>query len=83
MHQLSSITQRVQAPTPVFFKKLRRIGLLLVAVSAAIAGIQTKVPAIITQAAGYIGLAGGVLSAVSQTAVEDTAKQPQEVLPDE
>jgi len=79
MNSLSSITQRVQAPTPVFFQKLRTIGLILAAVSSALLVTPVAVPAIVTQIATYIGLAGGVLSAVSQTAVEDTAKHIEEV----
>ncbi|GGH65755.1 hypothetical protein HNQ91_002014 [Filimonas zeae] len=83
MNQLSSITQRALAPTPVFFKKLRLIGLALLTISAAIAGIKTPLPGIITQVAGYIAVAGAVLSAVSQTTVEDKVKQLWEELPHE
>lgn len=75
----------MQAPTPVFFKKLRAIGLLLAAVSGALLGMSVDVPApaIVTRLAAYIGLAGSMLSAVSQTAVEDVVKQQLEELPDE
>lgn len=83
MNQLSSIKQRALAPTPTFFKKLRLIGLALIAVSAAIAGIGMPLSDIITKAAGYIAVAGAVLSAVSQTTVEDKVKQLWEELPDE
>lgn len=83
MNQLSSITQRALAPTPVFFKKLRLIGLALATISAAIAGIHTPLPEIITKAAGYLAVAGTVLTAVSQTTVEDKVKQLREELPHE
>lgn len=83
MNQLSSIKQRALAPTPVFFKKLRLIGLALATIGAAIAGIHTPLPAVITQAAGYIAVAGAVITAVSQTTVEDQVKQLREELPHE
>jgi hypothetical protein len=70
-----NITQRVQLPTPPFFKKLRTIGLMLAAISGTLATVPVALPVVITQVAGYLAIAGGVLSAVSQTAVEDNAKQ--------
>lgn len=79
MNKLTSIKQRVQAPTPVFFKKLRTIGLVLAAASGALLVAPAEVPEIVTQVAGYLGIAGSVLSAVSQTAVEDNAKHIEEV----
>jgi hypothetical protein len=79
MNKLSSITQRVQAPTPVFFKKLRTIGLTLAAISGALVVAPAHLPAIVTEIAGYVGIAGSVLSAVSQTAVEDNVKHMEEV----
>jgi hypothetical protein len=67
-----NIAQRVQLPTPPFFKKLRTIGLVLATVSGTLATLPFALPVIITQIAGYLAVAGGVLTAVSQTAVEDT-----------
>ncbi len=69
-----TIQQRVQLPTPPFFKRLRTIGLVLAAVSGALAVTPVVLPAIVSQVAGYLAVAGTVLSAVSQTAVEDTAQ---------
>jgi hypothetical protein len=66
-----NITQRVQLPTPPFFKKLRTIGLVLAAVSGTLATAPFALPAMIVQAAGYVAVAAGMLSAVSQTAVDD------------
>jgi hypothetical protein len=67
-----NIAQRVQLPTPPFFKKLRTIGLVLATVSGTLATLPFALPVVITQIAGYLAVAGGVLTAVSQTAVEDT-----------
>ncbi|MCP9749784.1 hypothetical protein [Ferruginibacter sp. HRS2-29] len=56
--------------TPVFFKKLRNIGLGLAAVSATIMAGPVALPAVIIKIAGYLAVAGGVATAVSQTAVK-------------
>lgn len=71
---LSTIQLRAQLPTPPFFKKLRTIGLVLLAASGALAAAPIVMPAIIGQVAGYLAVAGTVLSAVSQTAVDDTTQ---------
>lgn len=75
MDKLSSITTRVLSPTPVFFKKLRTIGLVSTAVSAGILGLN-GLPEVVTQAATYLAVAGTMLSGVSQMTV-DTATDPQ------
>jgi hypothetical protein len=60
------LIQRAQAPTPSFFKKLRNIGLTLVAVSTTIVAAPVALPAIVIQIATYLAVAGTVASAVSQ-----------------
>lgn len=67
---MKEIFQRVNAPTPKFFKKLRNIGLALAAVAGTIVAAPVALPAVIVKVAGYLAVASGVLSAVSQTAVE-------------
>ena len=62
--------ERVNAPTPKFFKKLRNIGLILATISGTIAAAPVALPAVIVKIAGYLAVASGVVSAVSQTAVE-------------
>ncbi len=64
------VIERVKAPTPKFFKTLRTIGLALAAVGGALLATPAALPAGLIAAAGYVALAGGVLTAVSQTAVE-------------
>jgi hypothetical protein len=63
------LINRMQAPTPPFFKKLRTIGLILAAVSTTIVAAPVALPAIVIQIAGYLAVASTVVSAVSQTAV--------------
>ncbi|MBT1688038.1 hypothetical protein [Dawidia soli] len=65
-----SVIQRLQAPTPRFFKVLRTIGLSLVAASGALVASPIALPAAIVSLAGYLAVAGSVVTAVSQTAVE-------------
>ena len=67
---MKKLIERVQAPTPSFFKKLRNIGLILATIATTIAAAPVALPAIVVQVAGYLAVAGGIASAVSQTAVE-------------
>jgi uncharacterized membrane protein HdeD (DUF308 family) len=69
-----NIQQRIQSPTPKFFKKVRNVGLILAAISASILAAPVALPAVVVQVAGYLAVAGGVASAVSQTAAEEQQK---------
>jgi len=60
------VLQRLQAPTPKFFVTLRRVGLVLAGVGAAIATSPVVLPAAVVTAAGYLMTAGAVAAAVSQ-----------------
>ena len=73
-----NIIQRVQAPTPAFFKKIRTIGLVLGAISAGVFATPIALPAIIVQVAGYIAVAAGVATAVSQVATSADAAAPKQ-----
>ncbi len=61
-----SVVERAKAPTPKFFKKLRTIGLVLASISTIIVTAPISLPAAVLAVAGYVGIAGGVMSAVSQ-----------------
>ncbi|EKT3958032.1 hypothetical protein NTJ28_002030 [Flavobacterium psychrophilum] len=61
-----NIIKRVKSPTPKFFKVLRNIGLVLAGVGGTILAAPVALPAIVVTVGGYVALAGGVLSAVSQ-----------------
>ena len=64
-----NLLDRVVSPTPTFFQKLRSIGLALAATSGAIIAAPVALPTIIVTVAGYLAVAGTVLSAVSQITV--------------
>ena len=65
-----NIIKRVKAPTPKFFKVLRNIGLALAAVGGTVLSAPVALPVVITSIGGYLAVAGGVLSAVSQLTTE-------------
>ena len=66
-----NIVKRIQAPTPKFFKVLRTIGLVLAAVGGTILAAPVALPVVIVSIGGYIAVAGGVISAVSQLTTTD------------
>ena len=66
---MKKIIQRVQEPTPRFFRRIRNAGLLLTAVSGALLTAPVTLPAALLTVAGYVALAGAIAGAVSQTAV--------------
>ena len=69
-----NIVERIKAPTPKFFKILRSIGLALLGISGTIVAAPIVLPATVVTVAGYLAVAGGVVSAVSQVTI------PEEIL---
>ena len=63
---MKKIIKRAKAPTPKFFKVLRNVGLALAAVGGTILAAPVALPVAVASIGGYIALAGGVISAVSQ-----------------
>lgn len=61
-----NVIQRVNAPTPKFFKVLRNIGLSLAAVGGTILAAPVALPILVSSIGGYMAVSGGVLSAISQ-----------------
>ena len=70
---MNNIVNRATAPTPKFFKVLRNIGLALAAIGGTILTAPVVLPAVVLTVGGYLAVAGGVLSAVSQLTVDDHA----------
>ena len=66
---MKKIVQRLQEPTPKFFRKLRNIGLALTAVGGVIATAPISLPSLLVSIGGYLAVAGGIVSAVSQSAI--------------
>ena len=65
-----NIIKRAKAPTPKFFKVLRNIGLAFAAVGGTVLAAPIALPVVVTSVAGYLAVAGGVISAVSQLTTE-------------
>jgi uncharacterized membrane protein HdeD (DUF308 family) len=57
-------------PPPKFFRKVRIIGLCLAAIGGSIIASPVALPAAVVTVAGYITLAGGVMTAVAQVSVD-------------
>ena len=71
-----NILERINAPTPQFFKRLRNFGLALAAISAAIMAAPVALPIVIVTAAGYAAVGGAVISAVSQVTTNRETPNP-------
>ena len=69
-----NIVERAKAPTPKFFKILRSIGLALLGISGSIVAAPVVLPAAVITAAGYVAVAGGVISAISQITVDTSTR---------
>ena len=65
-----NIFERLSAPTPKFFRVLRTIGLALAAAGGSLLAAPVAIPAGIITLAGYLTVAGTVMTAVSQSAVD-------------
>ena len=68
-----TISNRLLAPTPSFFQRVRKWGLIIGGIGAAIIAAPVTLPTIITVAAGYLAVAGTVAVAVSQAATTSDA----------
>ena len=67
-----NIVNRMKAPTPRLFKTLRTIGLVMAAVGGTIITAPVSIPVVLINIAGYLTVAGGVLTAVSQITVDES-----------
>ena len=64
-----SLIKRITAPTPRIFRIFRTVGLSLAAIGSAIISAPAM-PSILANIAGYLTVAGAIMSAISQIAVE-------------
>lgn len=75
MNLLTEAKDRALAPTPPFFQKLKRAGLIIAAIGTAVLTAPGAVPSILMAYAGYAITAGTVLVSISQLAVDDGAME--------
>ena len=64
------LIERMKAPTPKFFRVLRNVGLALAAAGGTLLAAPVVLPVAVITVAGYLTVAGGVMTAVSQAAVD-------------
>lgn len=60
------LIDRLNAPTPKFFRVLRNVGLGLAAAGGILVASPIAIPAIVVTIGGYMIVAGSVATAVSQ-----------------
>ncbi|MDR2221518.1 MAG: hypothetical protein LBE34_02150 [Flavobacteriaceae bacterium] len=80
---MNALVERATKPTPKFFRILRTVGISLLAGSGAIIASPVAVPVLLTTIAGYLAVAGGVLTAVSQITVDESAQHKSQKSADE
>ncbi|HYM93114.1 MAG TPA: hypothetical protein VET23_03170 [Chitinophagaceae bacterium] len=68
---VNTVATRMQKPTPKFFQKLRNAGVAVAAIAGTLLAAPVALPAVLVKLAGYLTVAGGVMGAVSQTAVKN------------
>ncbi|MBN2743964.1 MAG: hypothetical protein JXR39_08730 [Marinilabiliaceae bacterium] len=61
----------MKAPTSKFFRVVRTVGISLAAVGGALMAAPVGLPVALVTVAGYLTVAGGVMTAVAQAAVEN------------
>ena len=74
--KLVSYFTRCGEETPPFFKKLRKVGLMVAAAGTAVNAAPIALPAVVVTIGGYLIVGGAVASAVSQAAIDDAANCP-------
>ena len=70
-----TLKQRYASPTPKFFSKVSKWGILLAAAGAALLATPVGLPIIVAKIAGYLTLAGTVATAVSQAATTSEGQE--------
>ncbi len=68
---MKEIKNRWNAPTPKFWKKVQKIGMVAAGIATVIATAPVALPAAIVAAGGYLVVAGGAIATVSQLTIED------------
>jgi hypothetical protein len=68
------IIERFSAPTPKFFRVLRTIGMVIASIGGALVAAPIALPVGLVTAGGYLAVAGGVMTAVSQVTREASKK---------
>ena len=74
-----NIWERLMAPTPSFFRKIRRVGLILTALSGSVLAAPLVFPPLVLAIATGLGIAGSVATAVSQTVTQEDESEKNRI----
>lgn len=66
-----NLTNRMVSPTPKFFRTIRNAALVLGAISSVILTAPVSLPAGLVSLAGYLAVASGIATALSQATIKD------------
>lgn len=66
-----TLLQRIMAPVPKFFQRMKMLGLILAAIGGVLVAAPYEIPLALVNIGGYLIVAGAVATAVAQTAVEE------------
>jgi len=69
------LMERIKAPTPPFFAKLRTIGIVAGVIGGALAAAPVALPVAVVSLSGYLITAGTIITTISQMAVDDEEKK--------
>ena len=70
-----NLIERAVKPTPKFLRTLRNIGLTVAAIGTSIIAAPVALPAVLVKLAGYLTVAGTVMSGVSQVTVSNESEE--------
>lgn len=73
---MQEIFHRLKAPTPKFWKKVRRLGLFLGTAGGAMVAAPAVLPAWLPVAGGYVVMAGTIIVGLASLTCEDPSETP-------
>ncbi|TDQ19560.1 hypothetical protein DFQ04_1383 [Algoriphagus boseongensis] len=81
MNTIDEIKYRASLPTPPFFQKLKKVGLIIAAIGLAVLSAPGYVPEVLTQYAGYAITAGTILVSICQLTVDEVRLEEELMTP--
>ncbi|MDO9552228.1 hypothetical protein [Rhodonellum sp.] len=76
--EIREFSTRWTKPVPLFFQKLRKVGLTIAGIGAALLAAPVSLPAIAITLAGYAITAGTVITLISQVTVDDNPPEAED-----
>lgn len=72
-----NLIERYKKPTPSFFRRLSNIGIVIASTGAIILTAPVAFSALIITIAGYLTVAGTVITTISEAVVSDNVKESE------